>query len=164
MPASITGLFARDDNGQFQPVSVEYIIKTALAILDEKIMRKGQILDPVDACAYFSLRLGALEHEVFAIIFLDSQNRIIEYAELFRGTLSQTSVYPREIVKMALRTNAGGVMLAHGHPSGVAEPSHADEMLTKTLVSALALIDVRVHDHIIVGGGTAMSFALRGLL
>jgi DNA repair protein RadC len=97
-------------------------------------------------------------------LFLDAQNRVIATEELFRGTLTQTSVYPREVVKRALHHNAGGVILAHNHPSGVAEPSHADETLTQALRQALALVDIRVLDHFIVAGSAVLSFAERGLL
>jgi DNA repair protein RadC len=105
-----------------------------------------------------------LEHEVFAVLFLDAQNRLIAYEELFRGTLTQTSVYPREIVKAALKHNAAGLILAHNHPSGVAEPSLQDQALTRTLAEALALVDVRVMDHFVVAGGGTVSFAERGLI
>jgi DNA repair protein RadC len=101
---------------------------------------------------------------VFVVLFLDSQHRLIAADELFRGTLAQTSVYPREVVKAALAHNAAAVILAHNHPSGVAEPSRADEYLTATLKSALALVDVRVLDHLIVGHGQVVSLAERGLL
>ena len=97
-------------------------------------------------------------------LFLDAQNRVIGVEELFRGTLTQTSVYPREVVKRALHHNAGAVILAHNHPSGVAEPSHADETLTQALRQALALVDIRVLDHFIVAGSAVLSFAERGLL
>ena len=97
-------------------------------------------------------------------LFLDAQNRLLVAEELFRGTLTQTSVYPREVVKRALALNAAGVILAHNHPSGVAEPSRSDEMLTATLRQALALVDVRVLDHLIVAGAAMVSFAERGLL
>jgi DNA repair protein RadC len=102
--------------------------------------------------------------EVFAVLFLDGQHRLLKLEEMFRGTLTQTSVYPREIVRRALELNAGAVILAHNHPSGVAEPSRADETLTQTLKSALQLVDVRVLDHLVVGQGTVISFAERGLL
>ena len=164
MTASHIDLFTIDDNGQFQLATAEHVIEAALAILDEKVMRNGLISAPSDANAYFSLRLGALEHEVFAAIFLDAQNRVIEYIELFRGTLTQTSVYPREVVKTSLRLNAAAVIFAHNHPSGVPEPSRADENLTKVLKDALALVDVRVLDHVVVAGGASVSFAQRGLL
>ncbi|MEP7302281.1 MAG: DNA repair protein RadC [Caldimonas sp.] len=113
---------------------------------------------------YLSLQLGAREHEVFAVLFLDAQSRLVRLEELFRGTLTQTSVYPREIVKRALELGAAAVILAHNHPSGAAEPSRADEFLTQTLKSALALVDVRVLDHLVVGNGVVVSFAERGLL
>jgi DNA repair protein RadC len=113
---------------------------------------------------YLKLKLGERPHEVFLAIFLDAQNRVITDEELFRGTLTQTSVYPREVVKQALKHNAAAVILAHNHPSGLAEPSHADEALTRALKQALALVDIKVLDHFIVGGGMAMSFAERGLL
>ncbi|AEB87129.1 MULTISPECIES: RadC family protein [Betaproteobacteria] len=164
MTASHIDLFTIDDNGQFQLASAGQVIEAALAILDEKVMRNGLISAPADASAFFSLRLGSLEHEVFAAIFLDAQNRVIEYIELFRGTLTQTSVYPREVVKTSLRLNAAAVIFAHNHPSGVPEPSRADENLTKVLKDALALVDVRVLDHVVVAGGASVSFAQRGLL
>jgi DNA repair protein RadC len=108
--------------------------------------------------------LAGLEHEVFAVLMLDAQNRLISYEELFRGTLTQTSVYPREVVKAALACNAAGVILSHNHPSGLSEPSRADEVLTQTLKQALALIDVRVLDHLIVATGGIVSLAERGII
>jgi len=113
---------------------------------------------------YLALQLGSREHEVFAVLFLDAQTRLLRLEEMFRGTLTQTSVYPREVVKRALELGAAAVILAHNHPSGAAEPSRADEYLTQTLKSALALIDVRVLDHLVVGHGQIVSFAERGLL
>ena len=119
---------------------------------------------PAKVRDFLSLTIGHLEHEVFVALFLDAQNRLLISEELFRGTLTQTSVYPREVVKRALRINAAAVIFAHNHPSGVAEPSRADEMLTTSLKQALALIDVRVLDHPVVAGRTTMSFAERGLI
>jgi DNA repair protein RadC len=113
---------------------------------------------------YLQMRLGTLPHEVFAVLFLDAQQRLIACEELFRGTLTQTSVYPREVVKRALELNAANVILAHNHPSGVLEPSRADELLTQTLKSSLQLVDVRVLDHFVVGRHGAISFAERGLM
>ena len=110
------------------------------------------------------LHLAAKEHEVFAVLFLDVQNRLLAMEELFRGTLTQTSVYPREVAMRALHHQASAVVLAHNHPSGTVQPSRADEALTQTLKSALALLDVRVLDHIIVGPGQALSMAEKGLL
>jgi DNA repair protein RadC len=128
-------------------------------------MKAGVSLNsPLAVRNYLSLLLQARPVEVFAAIFLDAQNRAIAAEELFSGTLTQTSVYPREVVKRALALNAASVIFAHNHPSGVAEPSRADEVLTQALKQALATVDIRVLDHFIVGEGTPMSFAERGLL
>lgn len=113
---------------------------------------------------WLRLHCAGLQHEVFIVLFLDSQNRLLSAAEMFRGTLTQTSVYPREVVKSALQRNAAAVVLAHNHPSGSAEPSRADEHLTQTLKAALALVDVRILDHFVVAGDQATSFAERGLI
>lgn len=132
--------------------------------LKEELKRGSVLSSPAAVRDYIRLLLIGKEHEVFVAIFLDAQNRIIEAEELFRGTLTQTSVYPREVVKRALRFNAAAVILAHNHPSGVAEPSRADELLTSSLKQSLALVDVKVLDHFVVGGNSAMSFAERGVL
>jgi DNA repair protein RadC len=113
---------------------------------------------------YVALHLGGRGEERFAVLFLDAQHRLITLETLFTGTLAQTSVYPREVVKRALALNAGAVILAHNHPSGLAEPSRADEYLTQTLKTALALVDVRVLDHLVVGQGQVVSLAERGLV
>ncbi|HOL38034.1 MAG TPA: DNA repair protein RadC, partial [Rubrivivax sp.] len=113
---------------------------------------------------YLALQLGGLAQEVFAVLFLDAQHRLLALERMFQGTLAQTSVHPREVVRRALALNAGAVVLAHNHPSGLAEPSRADEYLTQTLKSALALVDVRVLDHIVVGQGQVVSMAERGLV
>ena len=113
---------------------------------------------------FLSLHLGEREQEVFAVMFLDGQHRLLAFEEMFHGSLTQTSVYPREVVRRALKHNAGAVILSHNHPSGVAEPSRADEFLTQTLKNALHLVDVRVLDHLVVGRGQVISFAERGLL
>ncbi len=126
--------------------------------------RKQAVNSPAAVRDYLRLILSPLEHEVFFALFLDAQNRVIEAEELFRGTLTQTSVYPREVVKRALHHNCGAVIFAHNHPSGVAEPSHADETLTQALKQALALVDIRVLDHFIVADRSVLSFAERGLL
>lgn len=132
--------------------------------LAEHARERDALNSPQAVRDYLRLLLAEREHEVFVAVFLDAQNRVITAEELFRGSLTQTSVYPREVVKAALRHNAAGLILAHNHPSGVAEPSQADQVLTETLKRALAMIDVRVLDHFIVGRGTACSFAERGLL
>lgn len=128
-------------------------------------LREQPVFDtPGRVKEYLRLQLGAHRHEVFAVLFVDAQHRLLQMDEMFRGTLTQTSVYPREVVKRALETNAAAVVLAHNHPSGVAEPSRADEALTQALKSALALVDVRVLDHLVVGTTDVVSFAERGLL
>ena len=122
------------------------------------------LASPMAVRSYLRLRMQHLGHEVFWGVFLDAQNRVITAEELFRGTLTQTSVYPREIVKRALAHNAAGIILAHNHPSGVAEPSLQDQALTRALTESLALVDVKVLDHFIVAPGACLSFAERGLL
>ena len=128
-------------------------------------LSRGDVLTSPEAVRdYLRVLLLAQECEVFVALFLDSQHRLIAADELFRGTLAQTSVYPREVVKSALAHNAAAVIFAHNHPSGVAEPSRADELLTQALKAALALVDVRALDHFVVAGGAVVSFAERGLL
>ena len=119
---------------------------------------------PANVRDYLKLTLAGRERESFICVLLDSQHRVIEFAELFAGTLTQASVYPREVVKAALAVNAGAVIFAHNHPSGVAQPSQADELLTRQLKEALALVDVKVLDHFVVAGTAALSFAERGLI
>ena len=127
--------------------------------------RQASVLTSPEAVRdYLRLSLAALPHEAFVVLFLDSQHRLLAADELFRGTLAQTSVYPREIVKAALAHNAAAVIFAHNHPSGVAEPSRADELLTQSLKQALALVDIRTLDHFVVAGSRVVSFAERGLL
>jgi DNA repair protein RadC len=132
--------------------------------LAETARESDALSSPQAVRDYLRLSLEGREHEVFVAVFLDAQNRVIVAEELFRGTLTQTSVYPREVVKSALRHNAASVIFAHNHPSGVAEASQADQALTESLKRALALVDIRVLDHFIVGRGRTFSFAERGLL
>jgi DNA repair protein RadC len=128
-------------------------------------LKQSTVFDSPQAVQhYLQLHLANKKHEVFAVLFLDVQNRLLAMEELFRGTLSQTSVYPREVVLRALHHHAAAVVLAHNHPSGTVQPSRADEALTQALKAALALIDVRVLDHVIVAAGEALSMAERGLL
>lgn len=141
------------------------LVRKALQVLDRTLRKGGDVLTHSDNVAsYLKLSIAPLPHEVFVGLFLDTQNRLIEAKELFRGTLTQTSVYPREVVKEALKLDAAAVIFGHNHPSGVAEPSRADELLTSTLKAALALIDVRVLDHVVVAGVSHISFAERGLM
>lgn len=132
--------------------------------LDEELHRECVLTSPGSVRDYLRLVFAGQEYESFVVLFLDAQNRLIEANELFRGTLTQTSVYPREIVKEALRQNAAAVIFAHNHPSGIPEPSKADEMLTTCLKQALSLVDVKVLDHFIVAGPATLSFAEQGLL
>jgi DNA repair protein RadC len=150
--------------GPAKYAQLQAVIEMARRALREKLSSGNALNSPAAVRDYLRLRMQSLPHEVFVALFLDSQNRVIDAEELFRGTLTQTSVYPREVVKRALHHNAGAVILAHNHPSGVAEPSHADETLTQALKQALALVDIRVLDHFIVAGGGVLSFAERGLL
>jgi DNA repair protein RadC len=122
------------------------------------------IRSPADTEAYLQARLRHLGHELFCCLYLDNRHRVLRFDEMFRGTIDGTSVYPREVVKEALAVNAAAIILAHNHPSGVAEPSQADERITKRLKSALELVDIRLLDHLIIGDGQATSMASRGLL
>lgn len=144
---------------------LQAVMELARRALTEK-MSVGDVFDaPATVRDWLRMRLGSLPHEVFAVLLLDARNRLIEAVELFRGTLTQTSVYPREVVKLALAHNAAAVILAHNHPSGAAEPSQADELLTRSLKDALALVDVKVLDHFVVTAhASPLSFAERGLL
>jgi DNA repair protein RadC len=139
-------------------------IELARRALQEELKRSAALTSPGTVRDYLRLALSRREEEVFVCIWLDAQHKVIEIKEAFTGTLTQTSVYPREIVKAALARNAAAVIFAHNHPSGVAQPSQADELLTRNLREALALVDVKVLDHFIVAGNQAISFAERGLL
>lgn len=150
--------------GPAKYAQLQAVLEMSRRALSEE-MRAGDALNSPGAVRdWLRLKLSGLPHEVFLAVFLDAQNRVIEAEELFRGTLTQTSVYPREIVKRALARNAAGVILAHNHPSGAAEPSQADRWLTDQLKSALGLVDVKVLDHFIVAGGRGCSFAEHGWL
>ena len=144
----------------------DYIVKTAIALLGRSLGTKegSAMTDPSAVRDYLRLKMMDLPHEVFVVMFLDAQHRMICCEEMFRGTLTQTSVYPREVVKSALQHNAAALIFAHNHPSGVAEPSRADEALTTALKQALAMVDIRVLDHFIVAEQAILSFAERGLL
>lgn len=132
--------------------------------LGEKLKRGDLLTNPHDARTYLTIQLRDYCHEVFACLYLDNRHRIIRFEELFFGTINGASVHPREVVKRALHHNAAAVIFAHNHPSGVAEPSQADQLLTHRLTDALELVDVQVVDHIIIGDGEWLSFAERGLL
>lgn len=141
------------------------IVDRAMRILEEALRYEGAAMgSPETTKKYLSCKLAGLEREVFGCLFLDSQRRVIESRELFSGTIDGASVYPREVVKACLEANAAAVILYHNHPSGVPEPSQADRAITRRLVDALALIDVQVLDHIVIGGTKSVSFSERGLL
>ncbi|HZE91019.1 MAG TPA: DNA repair protein RadC [Rhizobacter sp.] len=150
--------------GPAKRAEVSAVLELARRSLAQQMAERPLFDSPTRVKDYLRLQLGALGHEVFVVMFLDAQNRLLRMEEMFRGTLTQTSVYPREVAKRALALQAAAVVLAHNHPSGAAEPSRADEFLTQTLKSALAFLDVRVLDHLVVGHGEVVSFAERGLL
>ena len=148
----------------YREATFEEIMDAARQALAHRV-RKGTLLSSPKATAdYLRARLATLDYELFTVVFLDNRHRLIACEELFRGTIDGASVYPREVVKAALKHNAAAVILAHNHPSGVAEPSLADERITHRLRDALSLVDIRVLDHLIVAGGDIVSLAERGLL
>lgn len=150
--------------GSAKLAQLQAALELARRALGEELSLRDALSSPRAVRDYLRMSLAGRDHEVFVAMLLDAQHRVTAFEELFRGTLTQTSVYPREVVKCALKHNAAAVIFAHNHPSGVAEPSHADEILTRSLKAALALVDVQVLDHFIVAGTRAMSFAERGLL
>jgi DNA repair protein RadC len=157
-------LFVRDQSGGLRGATTTEIISAARHALSRRVRRGASLTSPRLVRDFLSLKLGALEHESFAVLLLDNRHRLIDYVELFRGTIDGASVHPREVVKLALARNAAAVVLAHPHPSGLPEPSRADEVITRRLQEALALVDIRVVDHVIIAGGESVSLAERGLL
>jgi DNA repair protein RadC len=168
----LTGMFAADQGafcdvpgmGPAKYAQLQAVLEMARRALEETLKNRDILSSPGSVREYLRLSLQGKQHEVFVGIFLDAQNRTIATEELFKGTLTQASVYPREIVKRALHHNAAAMIFAHNHPSGLAEPSQADEVLTRSLKQALALVDVKVLDHFVIGSDSAMSFAERGLI
>ncbi|MEQ1532459.1 MAG: DNA repair protein RadC [Sideroxydans sp.] len=169
---NLTQLFATSEKsfcqthgmGQAKYVQLQAVMEMSRRALQEEMQAGDALNSPRAVRDYLQLLLRGRAQEVFVALFLDAQHRVIVSEELFHGTLTQTSVYPREVVKRALHHNAAAVLFAHNHPSGVAEPSHADELLTAALKQALALVDVRVLDHFIVAGAGCLSFSEKGLL
>jgi DNA repair protein RadC len=161
---SLGAMFAPVHGKDKQPEKCVVARELVRRWLVEEIMHGDMLNSPATVRDYLRIHFAGREHESFVAIFLDAQHQVIVVDELFRGTLSQTSVYPREVVKASLHQNAAAVIFAHNHPSGVAEPSKSDELLTQALKQALSLVDVRVLDHIIVAGASVLSFAERGLL
>lgn len=146
------------------PLTADQVLEKASEIMLERLVRQGKLSSPQDTRHYLTAQLGPKEYEVFLVLFLDNQNQLLATEEMFRGTINAASVYPREVVKMALKHNAAAVIFAHNHPSGEPEPSQADRSLTDRLTAAMSLVDIRVLDHLVVGGGQTVSFAERGWL
>ena len=169
---SLNGIFAATEHeliqvhgiGTSKYVQLQAIFEMSRRALNEQLQQRDVFKSPQQVRDYLVLKLGSLTREVFLVLFLDTQNHLVATEEMFAGTLTQTSVYPREVVKRALHHNAASVIIAHNHPSGIAQQSQADELLTKQLKQALALVDVRVLDHFIVAGNNTLSFLERGLL
>ena len=166
---NVSGLFAADLTGvkglgPAKRAQFEAAMELARRSLKDDMRSASALTSPGAVRDYLRLAIAGREHEVFVCLWLDAQHRVISFDELFRGTLTQTSVYPREIVKAGLKANAAAVIFAHNHPSGVAQPSQADELLTRNLKEALCLVDIKVLDHFIVAGHQTLSFAERGLL
>ncbi|WP_428508564.1 RadC family protein [Roseateles sp.] len=160
--ASVADLKQIKGLGPAKRAEIAAVLEIARRSLHGELAQRAVFDAPEAVRRYLSLQLGGRDHEVFAVLFLDAQHRLIALEEMFRGTLTQTSVYPREVVKRGLALGAAAVILAHNHPSGVAEPSRADEILTQALQSALSLVDIRVLDHFVVGMGEVISLAERG--
>ncbi|HET7921830.1 MAG TPA: DNA repair protein RadC [Gammaproteobacteria bacterium] len=150
--------------GDAKFAQLQAVLEMARRHLGQRLQRSDPLSDPAATRDYLAATLRDLPHEVFACLYLDTRHRVIAWEELFRGTLDGTSVHPREVVRQALAHNAAALIFAHNHPSGVAEPSDADRRLTRRLKDALALVDIRVLDHFVVGDGETVSFAERGLL
>ena len=163
MSIKIEELYVCDGHG-FRIAAPEDVIRAARDYMSAKCRRGRPMNSPRAVGDFLSLKLGALEHEVFCVLLLDKRNRLIEYVELFRGTIDGASVHPREVVKLALAKNAASVVFAHPHPSGIAEPSQADELITQRLKESLALVEIRVLDHFVIAGGDIVSMAERGLI
>ena len=158
-----TGLM-RETDGAYLAVSDDIVISTALKLLAQRVAKGSLLSSPNAVKNYLRLRFADLQHEVFCLLYVDNRNRLIACEDLFRGTIDGATVHPREVVKAALRHNAAGVLIAHNHPSGVAEPSQADELITRRLKTALDYVDIRVIDHLVVSAGEAVSMAERGIL
>ena len=157
-----TALFVRGGRSRYSPASPEQIVEAARRVIDQRVPAGTPFKDPEIARAFFRDKLAGLEREVFAAAFLDTRHRLIEYVELFHGTIDGAEVHPREVVKKAIACNAAAVLFSHNHPSGEVEPSAADRAVTARLKQALSLVDVRVLDHIIVGASGTCSMMTRG--
>lgn len=157
-----TQLYIRDDPRRYRAAQPDEIIEAARVVAGERMRRGAELTDPAASGRFFQDKLAGLEREVFAAVFLDTRHRLIEYVELFHGTIDGAEVHPREVVRKALRCNAAAVIVAHNHPSGTVEPSAADRAVTARLKEALALVDIRLLDHVIVAGQQTLSMASKG--
>ncbi|MEO8186414.1 MAG: DNA repair protein RadC [Burkholderiaceae bacterium] len=164
LSVAASALLVRDVAGQYRPAEADEVLLAAQRLLAAQVRGSDVMSSPAMVKDFLQARLGNLPHEVFAVVHLDAQNRVLDYVEMFRGTVSQTSVYPREVVRDALLRNSSALVLVHNHPSGATNPSRADEHLTQTLKQAAALVDVRVLDHFIVAGNSVQSMAEMGLV
>ena len=164
LEADLTSFCAHLGLGPAKYAQLQAVLEMGRRHLWERLQRGDALGSPEDTRRFLSARLRDYPHEVFACLFLDNRHRVITFEELFRGTIDAASVYPREVVKRALTLNAAAIIIAHKHPSGVAEPSSADRALTRRLQEALQLVDIRLLDHFVVGDGPPVSFAERGLL
>ena len=158
-----SALYIHDGDG-YRPATSEELIRAAQRTLSYRFRRGSHMQSPEIVRGYLQVQLGQRDHEVFCMLALDARHRLIEYIELFRGTIDGATVHSREVVKEALKLNAAAVIFAHNHPSGVADPSRADELITQRLKDALGMVDIRVLDHLIVGSDRVSSFAEKGLL
>ena len=157
-------LIAQLADGSTRAASADEIIAAAREQMSRRVRRGTAMTSPKITSDYLTMKMGTLDHEIFAVCFLDSRHRLIAYVEMFRGTIDGASVHPREVVKEALKRNAAAIIVCHPHPSGISEPSRADELITERLKAALELVEIRLLDHIVVAAGEVMSFAQRGLL
>jgi DNA repair protein RadC len=164
LPDPVSDRFRGLNPGALSADEKQSVVRLALSVLSQRHRRGRLLTSPARTREYLRLKLGGRNREVFGAVYLDAQHRILEYAELFEGTIDGAAVYPRVVVQRALEVNAAAVVLFHNHPSGVAEPSAADRAITKRLQDSLALIDVRVLDHLVVSAGEVVSFAERGLV
>ncbi len=170
--SSLRNLFAADLEtfsrakgvGTAKYVQLQAVLEMSQRYLAETISRQDTISSPQDTRLYLKSRLRHKPHEVFAALFLDNRHRVIKFEELFQGTIDGASVYPREVVKKALQYNAAAMIVAHNHPSGIAEPSQADESITRRLKDALGLVDIRLLDHLVIGDNETVSLAERGII
>lgn len=160
--AGLPPLYVRSGTRSYKAASPDEVLEAARAVIGQRMQRGAAFSDPQAAKVFFRDKLGGLEQEVFAAAFLDTRHRLVEYMELFHGTVDGAEVHPREVVRHALRCNAAAVIVAHNHPSGSEEPSAADRAVTARLKQSLALVDVRLIDHVVVGGLRTVALAERG--